>query len=170
MTELKLKTATSTNLKSSIQKEPVQKKTKLDKPELQAKTKVLLLPRKQVDLMEQYLATTYPKCFVKRPNKPKPLAIGIHKQLQQLELVKPDSVLNSEKLIKLFLNIYTKSWQYQKSLALKANRYNLDGTIAGQVEQNQTESARNTLARLSTLKEKKLVKNDIVPQRTPSWK
>ncbi len=68
-----------------------------------------------------------------------PLAIGIDKQVieQQADI--------NRKLLRSALGIHTKSLRYLKTLQTAASRFNLDGSAAGEVSEEQRKLAAQTL-------------------------
>ncbi len=71
-----------------------------------------------------------------------PLAIGIDKQLFAL---KPEI---SRKLLRSALGVHTKSVRYLKALQIATTRYNLDGSNADEVTEEQRNLAAQTLREL----------------------
>ena len=100
-----------------------------------------LLSKIQLLKLEEYLSITYPLCFVKRPDMPKPLALGMHKQLQKLELSKNDSLLTSNTIIKKFLTVYTGRKKYKKAFIIYKDRFNLDGSISTKLTNEHIDAA-----------------------------
>lgn len=68
-----------------------------------------------------------------------PLAIGIDKQVIAQQ---PDI---NRKLLRTALGIHTKSLNYLKSLQSASSRFNLDGSTAGEVSEEQRTLAAQTL-------------------------
>ena len=72
-----------------------------------------------------YLRATYPKCFT---NPISPLAIGIHKQLQEQMNVE-GTLFTTKKSIHVFLHFYIDTLSYKSACIEGAERRNLDGSV-----------------------------------------
>lgn len=75
------------------------------------------------------LTKSYPDIFDKA--HPKPLAIGIHKQIR----AKHPNI--SRKLTEITMRRWTSTKKYRAVLIPGADRYNLDGSVSDQVTQSQ---------------------------------
>jgi len=72
-----------------------------------------------------YLRATYPKCFT---NPISPLAIGIHKQLQEQMNIE-GTPFTTKRSIHIFLHFYTNLFSYKSACIAGAERRNLDGSM-----------------------------------------
>jgi hypothetical protein len=72
-----------------------------------------------------YLRSTYPKCFT---NPISPLAIGIHKQLQEQMNIE-GTPFTTKKSIHIFLHFYIDTLSYKSVCIEGAERRNLDGSV-----------------------------------------
>ena len=72
-----------------------------------------------------YLRSTYPKCFT---NPISPLAIGIHKQLQEQMNIE-GMPFTTKKSIHIFLHFYIDTLSYKSACIEGAERRNLDGSV-----------------------------------------
>jgi sRNA-binding protein len=115
-------------------KEEADKKPKETKPK-KPKTKKQLFAIKNNKLLH-YLRTTYPECFTTPPS---PLAIGIHRQLQESEGVKENSVMTRTNIYQT-LKTYTARKDYGATIVLNAPRLNLDGTSDSVVTQQHVDN------------------------------
>lgn len=66
--------------------------------------------------------------------EPKPLAIGVHHQIQQELDLEPE-------VLRQLMQWYTRRSAYRQALATSEHRYHLDGTIAGPVQLEERPSA-----------------------------
>jgi sRNA-binding protein len=90
----------------------------------------------------QLCADQFPAVFTLHRWKPYlPLAIGIDKALIATGILKPFEV-------GLLLNAYCRRRMYQQALAAGGPRYNLDGTVDGEVTNDQSAFAKVRLARI----------------------
>ncbi len=115
------------SLKNSAQSVAMSPKTKHD-VNLEAAQKIL-----------RQLKAKYPIVF--NPKKPLPLALGISK-----EIVKdlPDCVPAS---LKLALTLWSKKAIYLQAVISGVNRHNLDGSIAGVIQESEKEYSQKMLDR-----------------------
>lgn len=72
-----------------------------------------------------YLRATYPKCFT---NPISPLAIGIHKQLQEQMNIE-GTPFTTKRSIHIFLHFYINTLSYKSACIAGAERKNLDGSV-----------------------------------------
>lgn len=89
-------------------------------------------------LLQPELTTRYPHLFSLAA--PKPMAIGIHKQLRE---ACPDV---SSRVIQTFLWNWTKRWKYIDCLKDGAIRLNLDGSESERVTTNVAHDAKTKLS------------------------
>jgi ProP effector len=133
--------------------QPTEAKPKPQKPR-KPKTKKQLFATKNNKLLN-YLRTNYPDCFTTPPS---PLAIGIHKQLQEAEDAKEGSIMTRTNIYKT-LQAYTRRKDYGQSIVLNAPRLNLDGssdtTVTQQHVENQQELDKVRLEKERLQQEKK---------------
>lgn len=75
------------------------------------------------------------------PSNPRPLAVGIHKQIYPVA----ERINMSRKAVRNFLAWWTRSHAYREALmAPRAKRHNLDGTSAGPVSGLHADQARES--------------------------
>ncbi len=94
-----------------------------------------------------YLAEKFPKCFFIE-GEIKPLKIGLFQDLA--EALADDETVSKTQL-RHVLRQYTANWRYLHSCVLGAERVDLEGNVAGIVEQEHVD---NALARLNESKAK----------------
>lgn len=75
------------------------------------------------------------------PSNPRPLAVGIHKQIYRVA----ERIGMSRKAVRNFLAWWSSSHAYRQALmAPRAQRYNLDGSSAGPVSALHADQARRS--------------------------
>lgn len=144
------------NLGALVQAEKLQptefaKNNKIVKPKLtteeldRKKQEQLVIDRKvqQYRKQIQALSALYPKCFTANP---KPLAIGLDKEIIANESLKPEVERISKTSIKRFLGAYTSKYKYLQNCTLGAARIDLEGNEVGLLDQEAVEFAKEKLA------------------------
>jgi len=132
------------------QTEAPKKSNKIVKPQLTAeelelkKQEQLVIDRKvkQYRTQIQALSALYPKCFTANP---KPLAIGLDKEIIANEELKPEAERMSKTSIKKFLGVYTSKYKYLQSCTLGAARIDLEGNEVGVLDQEAVDFAKEKL-------------------------
>lgn len=94
------------------------------------------------------LVTFFPKVF--NLESPKPLKVGIGKDIRKMILEKGLDIPNSQ--ISTGLMAYTQTEVYHKSLVEFRSRFNLNGLVDGEVTDNQRERAKKKLDELQASK------------------
>ncbi|HGJ5880689.1 MAG TPA: ProQ/FINO family protein [Arsenophonus nasoniae] len=94
------------------------------------------------------LATLFPKVF--NFESPKPLKVGIGKDIRKMISEKGLDIPNSQ--ISTGLMAYTQTEAYQKCLVEFRSRFNLDGLVDGEVTDKQRERAKKKLDELQASK------------------
>ncbi|WGM04073.1 ProQ/FINO family protein [Arsenophonus nasoniae] len=94
------------------------------------------------------LVTLFPKVF--NFESPKPLKVGIGKDIRKMISEKGLDIPNSQ--ISTGLMAYTQTEAYQKSLVEFGSRFNLDGLVDGEVTDKQRERAKKKLNELQASK------------------
>lgn len=95
-------------------------------------------PSSPVDAARELLKQIRASFPVFRDNKP--LAIGIDKQIHaQMQGVE-------KKVLRIALGLHTNTTQYLKSVEKAGARFNLDGSLAGEVEESHRVHASETLS------------------------
>ena len=84
-----------------------------------------------------------PKCFTANP---KPLAIGLDKEIIANEELKPEAERVSKTSIKQFLGAYNSKYKYLQSCTLGAARIDLEGNEVGVLDQEAVDFAKEKLA------------------------
>lgn len=97
--------------------------------------------RAAAKIYEQYLIQNHPTLF---GDKPKPLKIGIHKDLNQTRGP------HSHKTMHFFMSRYTQSKTYLQALIKGSSRYDLNGKPAGIVSEQQKQIAQQALEKLES--------------------
>lgn len=147
-------TATIEETNTPIEPEPPVLEENISAAELEDSAKIenqqtqsieQLTPKQRLNLWLK----AYPAAFTL--NEPKPLKIGIHKDLQQAEDL-------TEKLVKRVLANYVKLPRYLNSIKADADRVDLNGQVCGQVTAEEETFAQEQLKRLGQLKKSKLNK------------
>lgn len=95
----------------------------------------------QIQATLNLLAERYPRCFSLRPDRRRPLKVGIHADLLQ----GLDGAV-TENEIKRFLRSYTNGIGYLRNSLRGAWRYDLEGAHVGEVTANEAEGAKLRLA------------------------
>ena len=98
---------------------------------------------KQYRTQIQALSALYPKCFTANP---KPLAIGLDKEIIANEELKPEVERISKTSIKKFLGVYTSKYKYLQSCTLGAARIDLEGNEVAVFDQEAVDFAKEKLA------------------------
>lgn len=111
----------------------------------------------RVEQAQTLLRERYPALFAAAD--PKPLKIGIHKDLLERH---PELDLSG---LKRALTLYTGRFSYQKLLKAGAVRFDLDGQPAGEVTEEQVEIAHK---RLAELKAARKAKDRAKPAKSPA--
>lgn len=88
-----------------------------------------------------YLAEQFPACFI-LSGEPKPLKIGIFDDIAQ-RLADDEKV--SKTRLRTALRHYTNSWRYLRCVVAGKERVDLDGQVAGVVEEGHAEHAKESL-------------------------
>jgi len=98
--------------------------------------------KEKVPSVLEVLSVRWPLVFPRDPSKARPWAIGLFKELiaQNLEF--------SRILIRETLKRYTKTEGYQKVLIAGGPRYDLAGTVKGEVTEEETVKASDLLQKL----------------------
>ena len=89
-----------------------------------------------------YVAECFPKCFTLE-GEAKPLKIGIFQDLA--ERLSDDPKVSKTQL-RAALRQYTSSWRYLHGVKPGAQRVDLDGNPAGELDEEHVEHAKTTLA------------------------
>jgi len=105
-----------------------------------------------------WLTTTYPKCF--NPHKPKPLKIGIDK-----DIFLKGEWPHSKTFLQKTLVFYLGSPWYQKALLEQHERVSLEGQAIGIVTDHQRAVAEERLKKIMAKKNKPRVFNHMREQR-----
>lgn len=100
------------------------------------------MPDNTAALIINRLIDAFPACFA--PSAPKPLKIGIGKELLALVGVHPALTDISRKQLRVALAIYAGTGAYRKALAQGGDRYGLDGQPAGEVTPEQKKVAADS--------------------------
>jgi len=140
--------ATSTNvLKSDIQnkrsqkpvpsKKDCAKKQRIDEHNRNREQGVMLYKKHLA-----HFSKLYPNCF---GIPPKPLAIGIHNDLFEKELKRPEKERLTNGAIRRFLSKYTRSVVYKECMQVGSARVNLQGENVGEVSLEHAESYKHSL-------------------------
>lgn len=135
------------NANSSASKTKKAKITKIDPVSRKHKISPDLVKK-----MKLYFQETFPLCFT---NPMSPLALGIHLQLRAHKQQFPDSLCTSNNVFK-YLYVYTRNMQYKKALIAGANRFNIDGSIAGIVTEAEAQRAIDDIIKYEKIKQAKL--------------
>jgi sRNA-binding protein len=112
----------------------------------------------------ELLAATYPTCFAVLENRRKPIAVGIHLELQQAlgEAITPRELGYA-------LRLYTGNQGYLQRMVVGAWRIGLDGQQRGTVTEQEAQTARTTLQcreeKLKRRKESSSVTGNIPPEK-----
>ena len=139
----------NTNTKGSNSNNNKSQKPKLDQEELEKKHKAIELHKQQkeqaIALYNQhfsYFSQLYPNCFSQTP---KPLAIGIDKEIIAEEVKNPEEEQISQKVLRRFLGKYTRSVAYKEAMQSGSARINLQGEEVDKVTPEHAEIARKSL-------------------------
>lgn len=91
------------------------------------------------------LAQRYPACFTRDRDQVRPLAIGIQQKLRA-ELAGDDDLKETPGwMVRQALAIYTRSPAYFRAIIDKRPRINLDGSVAGEVTEQEQAHASSQL-------------------------
>ena len=112
------------------------------------------LAYEQYKVLRADMQKTFPLCFT-IPSSP--LAIGIHLQLRAYKEQIPDNIFTNSNIAKFLYN-YTKSIEYKKQSVYKAQRLNLDGSIARSVTEEEATMVAEYIDRHKHFKQQKLAK------------
>jgi len=83
------------------------------------------------------LCERWPKCFFMFPGRRLPLKIGIHEDI-------PDGLIEP-KVLRLAFRLYVNNSGYLNAMRLGAARVDLNGEVAGTVDENDAKSAQTRL-------------------------
>ena len=101
--------------------------------------------RDSADAALALLCQRWPKCFFMFPGRRLPLKIGIHKDI-------PDGLIEP-KILRLAFRLYVNNPGYLNAMRLGAARVDLNGEVAGTVDENDAKSAQAHLAGIRKAKE-----------------
>jgi len=139
----------NTNVKAGNTNTHRPHKPKLTQEELKKKQKSVELHNQQkeeaIALYNQhfsYFSQLYPNCFSQTP---KPLAIGIDKEIIAEEAKKSEEEQITQKVLRRFLGKYTRSVAYKEAMQLGSARINLQGEEVDKVTPEHAEIARKSL-------------------------
>ena len=122
----------------------VQPKLITEELDLKKREQLLIAKKiKQYQAQIQALSALYPKCFT---SNPKPLAIGLDKEIMANEELKPEDERINKTSIKRFLGAYTSKYKYLQSCILGAARIDLEGNEVGVLNQEAVDFAKEKLA------------------------
>jgi ProP effector len=107
------------------------------------------------------LCERWPKCFFMFPGRCLPLKIGIHKDI-------PDGLIEP-KILRLAFRLYVNNPGYLNAMRLGAARVDLNGEVAGTVDENDAKRAQAHLAGIRKAKESREQKRE-PPAPTPEAK
>lgn len=93
------------------------------------------------DLLSR-LAERYPACFTRDADQVRPLAIGIQQKLRAELAETPDFENTPGWQLRQALAIYTRSLDYLKAIIEQRPRINLDGSVAGEVTEQEQAHAQ----------------------------
>jgi ProP effector len=99
------------------------------------------------------LSERYPACFTRDRDKIHPLAIGIQQKLRAELSAEPEWQETPGWLVRQALAIYTRSPAYLHATVEKRPRINLDGSVAGEVTEQEQEHARTRLEEIKARRE-----------------
>lgn len=129
-------------------KGPTPKKIKNTVPQLTVE-EIALSRANKATLVYQWLSERSPFLFGERePVQPKPMAIGLHKQIkavwqEQSESFKSELAYRS---IKCFLDNWVKMLEYRRACSVVgAARYDLSGSVQGEISEKEAAMAQKHL-------------------------
>lgn len=134
--------------KQKAKKVPKSAKIKQEPPKPISKEQKAVRHAAKLKAAIDVLATLFPKVF--NIESPKPLKVGIGKDIRKMITEKGLDILNSQ--ISTGLMAYTQTEIYQKSLVEFCSRFNLDGLVDGEVTDKQRERAKKKLDELQASK------------------
>lgn len=114
------------------------------------------------------LSERYPACFTRDRDKIHPLAIGIQQKLRAELNADPEWQETPGWLVRQALAIYTRAPAYLQATVEKRPRINLDGSVAGEVTEQEQEHARARLEEIRARREARQPKKR--PNRRPQPK
>jgi len=94
------------------------------------------------------LAERYPECFTRDRDKVRPLAVGIQQKLRAELAADPEWQQTPGWLVRQALAVYTRSGAYYNAILQKRPRINLDGSVAGEVTEQEQAHAKEQLEQL----------------------
>lgn len=127
--------------------------------------------RKRAERTREFLsllAERYPQCFTRDPNKLRPLAIGIQKDLRRELDADPDLKETPNWLVRQALALYTRSISYKRAILEGRQRINLDGSDAGEIGEQEKAHASTELEKQQALRaERQREREQQRPRRRP---
>ena len=117
--------------------------------------------RNSADAALALLCERWPKCFFMFPGRRLPLKIGIHKDI-------PDGLIEP-KILRLAFRLYVNNPGYLNAMRLGVARVDLNGEVAGTVDENDAKNAQARLAGTRKAKESREQKHK-PPAPTPKAK
>ncbi len=110
------------------------------------------------------LAERYPNCFTSDPARIRPLAIGIQQALRADLANDPELQDTPGWLVRQALAQYVRRPRYLKAIVEKQRRVNLDGSDAGEVDDQQQAHAEQQLAEIEA---RRAARKPQRPRRAP---
>ncbi|HGJ5881862.1 ProQ/FINO family protein [Arsenophonus sp.] len=134
--------------KEKAKKKPKPVKVKQEPPKPISKEEKAARHATKLKAAVDILVTLFPKVF--NLESPKPLKVGVGKDIRKMIFEKGLDIPNSQ--ISTGLMAYTQTEVYQKSLIEFCSRFNLDGLVDGEVTDKQRERAKKKLDELQASK------------------
>lgn len=140
--------APKTDKKEKAKKTPKPAKVKQEPPKPISKEEKVARHAIKLKSAVNVLVTLFPKVF--NLESPKPLKVGIGKDIRIMVVLKGLNIPNNQ--ISTGLMAYTQTEAYQKSLVELSSRFNLDGLVDGEVTDKQRERAKKKVDELQASK------------------
>ena len=109
----------------------------------------------------EFLCQKFPACFVKRPEKRRPLTNDIHCDIDaRFEASRERDFVHKA------IRAYRNNYYYQRALRVGAERIDLDGRQVGVVTEEEAERAGEEIVRLTTAQER--ANSEVMRQEKPN--